>query len=157
MHIYITYLAPQLFSKIHDFRSTSLEYDENMTNTQTEVTDDRVLHNMSKGGPQTRPNRPTKPRHRPSDIRIHQAAYQRRTVASGRKRGSADPTSQPFRLSFGGKLDPILPKAVLHVSMFRDGGNRPQALYKGPPTTLTTHTPLEGLSLTLSCDVYSLG
>ena len=94
---------------------------------QTEVTHDRVQRNMSKGGPQIRPNRPTKPRHRPSDIRTHQAVYQR-TVANGGKGWSADPTSQPFRLSFGGKLDPILPKAVLHVSMFRDGGNRPLKL-----------------------------
>jgi len=38
--------------------------------------------------------------------------------------GAADPTCQPFRLSFGGKLDPILLKAVDDVSMFRDGGNR---------------------------------
>ena len=73
---------------------------------------------MSKGGPQTRPNRPTKPRHRPSDIRTHRVVYQRRTVASGGKRGSADPTCQPFRLRFGGKLDPILLKAVDDVSMF---------------------------------------
>jgi len=66
--------------------------------------------------------------------------YQRRTVASGGKRGSADPTCQPFRLRFGGKLDPILLKAVDDVSMFRDGGNQPKKLYKGPPTTLITHT-----------------
>ena len=62
-------------------------------NTQTEVTDDRVLRNMSKGGPQTRPN---------------QAVYQRRMLANGGKGGSADPTWQPLRLSFGGKLDPII-------------------------------------------------
>ena len=112
----------------------------------------------TKGGPQTRPNRPTKPRHRPSDIRIHQKVYQRRTVARGGNKGSADPTCQPFRLSFGGKPHPILPKAVLHVSMFRDGGNRPQELYKGPPTTLTTHTHHLKASLsTLSCNLYSLG
>ena len=71
------------------------------------VTDDRVLRNMSKGGPQTRPNRPTKPRHRPSDIGTHLAVYQRRTVARGSKAGSADPTCQPMRLCFGGKLDLI--------------------------------------------------
>ena len=56
----------------------------------------------------------------------HQAVYQRRSVANGAKGGSADPTCQPMRLSFGGKLDPILLKAVDDVSMFRDGGNRPQ-------------------------------
>ena len=60
-------------------------------NTQTEVTDDRVLRNTSKGGPQTRPNRPTKPRHRPFDIRTHQTVYQRRTVTRGGNRGSAGP------------------------------------------------------------------
>ena len=109
-------------------------------NTQTEVADDRVLRNMSKGGPQTRPNRLTKPRHRPSDIRTHQAVYQRRKVARGGRGGSVDPTWQPNRLSFGGKLDLILLKAVDDVSMFRDGGNQPKKLYKGPPTTLTTHT-----------------
>ena len=124
---------------------------------QTEVIDDRVLHNMSKGGPQTRPNRPTKPRHRPSDIRTHQAVYQRRSVANGAKEGLTDPTWQPMRLSFGGKLDPILPKAVLYVSMFRDGGNRPQELYKGPPTTLSLTHHLKASLSTLSCDLYSLG
>ena len=95
---------------------------------QTKVTDDRVLCNMSKGGPQTRPNRPTKPRHRPSDIRTHQAVYQRRTVARGGKGGSADPTYKPNRLGFGRKLDLILLKAVDDVSMFRDGRNRPLKL-----------------------------
>ena len=113
---------------------------KNTTNTQTEVTDDPVLRNMNKGGPQTRPNRPTKPRHRPSNIRTHQAVYQRRSVANGAKGGSADPTLQPPELRFGGKLDPILLKAVDDVSIQGDGGNRPQELYKGPPTTLTTHT-----------------
>ena len=49
-------------------------------------------------------------------------------MASGGKRGSVDPTCQPFRLRFGGKLDPILLKAVDDVSMFRDGENRPLKL-----------------------------
>ena len=60
-------------------------------NTQTEVTDDRVLRNMSKGDPQTRPNRPTKPRHRPSDIRTHRAVNQRRSVGNGAKGGRPTP------------------------------------------------------------------
>ena len=42
--------------------------------------------------------------------------------------GSVDPTCQPFRLSFGGKLDPILLKAVDHISIQEDGENRRQAL-----------------------------
>ena len=92
------------------------------------VADDRVLRNTCKGGPQTRQNRPTKPRHRPSDIRIHQAATQTKAVARGGQGGSVDPTWQPPRLRFGGKLDPILLKAVDDVSMFRDGGNRPLKL-----------------------------
>src|SRR6185503_12066623 len=97
-----------------------------MTNTQTksQTIASGVTH--TKEGPQTRPNRPTKPRHRPSDIRTHQAVYQRRTVANGGKGGSADPTCQPFPLIFGGKLDLILPMAVWHISLFRDGRNRPQ-------------------------------
>ena len=38
------------------------------------------------------------------------------------------------------------------------GRNRPQGAIKGASLhTLHTHTPLEGLSLTLSCDLYSLG
>ena len=57
-------------------------------NTQTEVADDCVLRNMSKGGPQTRP---TKPRHRPSDIRTHKAVNQQRSVASGAKGGVGRP------------------------------------------------------------------
>ena len=116
-------------------------------NTQTEDTDDHVLRNMSKEGPQTKPNRPTKPRHRPSDIKTHQAVYQRRSVGNGAKEGLADPTWQPLRLSFGGKLDLILLKVVDHVSIQADGGNRPQALYKGPPTTLSTHTTWKPPSL----------
>ena len=94
-----------------------------MMSTQTEVTDDRVLRNMSKEGPQTSPNRPTKPRHRPSDIRTHQAVNQQRSVGIGAKGGLADPTWQPPRLRFGGKLDPILLKAVDDVSIQGDGGN----------------------------------
>ena len=39
-------------------------------------------------------------------------------MASGGKRGSADPTSQPFRLSFGRKLDLILLKVDDDVSIF---------------------------------------
>ena len=73
-------------------------------------------------------NQPTKPRHRPSDIRTHQAAYQRGTVARGGKRGLADPTWKALMLIFGTKLDLILPMVVWHVSMFRDGGNRPLKL-----------------------------
>ena len=107
---------------------------------QTEDTDDRVLHNMSKGGPQTRPNRPTKPRHLPSDIRTHQAVYQRRSVANGAKGGSADPTCQPMKLSFGGKLDLILLKAVDDVSICILAGTDLKELYKWPHTTHTTHT-----------------
>ena len=65
---------------------------------------------------QTKPT--NQPRHRPSNIRTHQAVYQRRTVAKGGKGGSAEPTCQPMRLSFGGKLDLILLKAVDDVSIF---------------------------------------
>ena len=61
-------------------------------------------------------------------------------MASGGKRGSADPTSQPFRLSFGEKLDLILLKAVDDVSIFILAGTDLKELYKGPHTTLTTHT-----------------
>ena len=52
-------------------------------------------------------------------------------MANGAKGGSADPTWQPNGLSFGGKLDLILLRSVRHVSMYRSGGNRPQALYMG--------------------------
>ena len=120
--------------------------------TQTEDTDDRVLRDMRKGGPQTRPNRPTKHRHRPSDIRTHRAVNQQRSVASGAKRGSADPTWQPNGLSFGGKLDLILLKVVDDVSIFRDGGTDLSSYKRGLPP-LSPHTPLEGLSLYLSCDL----
>ena len=109
-------------------------------NMQTEDTDDRILRNMSKGGPQTKANRPTKPRHRPSDIRTHRAENQQRSVASGAKGGLADPTWQPNRLSFGGKLDLILLKVVDDVSIFILAGTDLKELYKGHHTTLTTHT-----------------
>ena len=60
-------------------------------NTQTEDTDDHILRNMSKGGPQTRANRPTKPRHQPSDIRTHRVVNQQWSVASGAKGGVGRP------------------------------------------------------------------
>ena len=95
---------------------------------------------MSKGGPQTRPNHPTKPRHRSSDIRTHQAVYQRRTVARGGRGGSADPTYKPNMLGFGRKLDLILLKAVDEVSIFILAGTDLKELYMGPHTTHNTHT-----------------
>ena len=101
------------------------------------VTDDRVLHNTCKGGPQTRPNRPTKPRHRPSDIRTHQAATQTKAVARGGQGGSADPTWKCLQVNFGGKADLILMMLVWHVPILEDGGNRPLELYKEPPHTLS--------------------
>ena len=54
--------------------------------------------------------------------------------------GSADPTCQPMRLSFGGKLDLILLKVVDDVSIFILAGTKLKELYKGPHTTHTTHT-----------------
>ena len=50
-----------------------------------------MLRHTNKEGPQTKPNRPTKPRHRPSDIRTHQAATQTKAVARGGKVGPATP------------------------------------------------------------------
>ena len=67
-----------------------------------------MLHHTYKEGPQTRPNRPTKPRHRLSDVRTHLAVYQRKAVARGDTRGSADPTGKPVTMIFGGKADLIL-------------------------------------------------
>ena len=87
-----------------------------------------MLRHTNKEGPQTRPNRPTKPRHRPSDIKTHQAVYQRRSVGNSAKGGLADPLWKVFPLSFGGKTDPILSMAVWHVSIQGDGGNRPLKL-----------------------------
>ena len=66
--------------------------------------------------------------------------YQRRAVARGGTGGSADPTWQLMRLSFGGKLDLILLKAVDDISMFIFAETDLKELYKGPHTTLTTHT-----------------
>ena len=45
-----------------------------------------------------------------------------------------------IQVHVGGKFDLVLLKAVMNVSMYKLGGSRPQGLYKGPPTTLTTHT-----------------
>ena len=46
----------------------------------------------------------------------------------GRTPGSAEPSLNPVQVHFGGKIDPILLRAVWHVSMYRDGGNRPLKL-----------------------------
>ena len=77
-----------------------------------EVTKYRVLCSKSKRGPPDRPNRPTKPQHRLSDIRAHQAVSQRRTVARGGKVGPAEPPLSPVQVHFGRKIDLILLKAV---------------------------------------------
>ena len=42
--------------------------------------------------------------------------------------GSANPTWQWIRLRFGGNFILILRKAVVHVPIFVDGGNRPLEL-----------------------------
>ena len=63
-----------------------------------------------------------------SDIRTHQAETQPKAVAKGGQGCSADPTWQALGLRFGGKLIPILQKAVIHVPIFVDGGNRPLEL-----------------------------
>ena len=67
------------------------------------------------------------------------------------------PTLKAVPVHFGGKLDLILLKSVWHVSMYRDGGNRPQTLLRGLPPLTLTHTTWKYLSPTLSCDLYSLG
>jgi len=83
---------------------------------------------------------PTKRAHKPDQtdqpspgtdqfyIRTHQAETQTKAVARGRHRGSADPTWKGLRLSFGGNDVLILQKAVIHVPISVDGGNRPLEL-----------------------------
>ena len=61
-------------------------------------------------------------------------------MARGGHRGSADPTWKGLRLSFGGNDVLVLQKAVIHVPISVDGGNRPLELYKGPPHTLSRHS-----------------
>ena len=63
-----------------------------------------------------------------SDIRTHQAETQTKAVARGGHRGSADPTWQGLRLSFGGNIIIILQKAVVNVPISVEGGNRPLEL-----------------------------
>ena len=73
--------------------------------------------------------------------------YQRRTVASGGKRGSADPTCQPFKLRFGGKLDPILLKAVDEFPYKGIAGTDLKHYIKGLPPLSLTHTTWKPLYL----------
>ena len=75
-----------------------------------------------------------------SDIKTHQAETQMKAVARGGHRGSADPTWQRLRLSFGGNVILILQKVVVKVPIIVDGRNRPLELYKGPPHTLSRHS-----------------
>ena len=112
-----------------------------------ETIEDRVLHNTSKRGPPDRPNQPMKTRHRPSNIRTHQAVYQRKAVARGGKVGPAEPMVRPnmdrhlSRCIFAGRLVFILLKSVADVSIQGDGGNRPIQAIKGPSSlSHTTHT-----------------
>ena len=57
----------------------------------------------------------------------HQAVTQRKVVARGASRtiGSVEPALAPVKVHFGGKAVLILLKAVLSVSMYSFGGNRP--------------------------------
>ena len=61
-------------------------------------------------------------------------------MARGGRGGSANPTYKPNRLSFGGKLDLILLKAVDDVFIFILAETDLKEIYKGPHTTHTTHT-----------------
>ena len=75
----------------------------------------------------------------------------------GRTLGSAVPALAPVQVHFGGKSDLILLKAVMNVSMYKLGVNRPQGAIKGASLhTLNTHH-LEASLSTRSCDLYSLG
>ena len=47
---------------------------------------------------------------------------------------------KPVQVHFGGKAVLVLLKAVDDVSIFILVGTDLKELYKGPPTTLTTHT-----------------
>ena len=60
-----------------------------------------------------------------------------KAVARGGIGGSADPTWKPVTLSFGRKADLILLMAVINVSIFNSGGNRPPWAIKGD--SLTPH------------------
>ena len=54
--------------------------------------------------------------------------------------GPAEPALGPVQVHFGGKSDLILLKAVMNVSMYKLGGNRPQGDIKGASLhTLNTH------------------
>ena len=103
--------------------------------------------NMSKGGPQTRANRPTKPRHRPSDIRTHQAVYQRRSVANGAKGGRPTPLVSVSRWVLAGSLI-LSSRGQLGMFPCIDlAGTDLKHYIRGLPPLSLSHTPLEGLSL----------
>ena len=93
---------------------------------------------------QKRPTNQTKPTNEaPAPTHQHQGPPGSVPEKDGGQRqrgGLANPTYKPNRLSFGGKLDLILLKAVDDVSMFILAGTDLKELYKGPHTTLTTHT-----------------
>ena len=76
----------------------------------------------------------------PPDRHTKKDGGQGRQGGAGRTLGSAEPALAPVQVHFDGKSNLILLKVVINVSMYKLGGNRPQGLYKGPPTTLTTHT-----------------
>ena len=56
---------------------------------------------------------------------------QGRQGGAGRTHGSTEPALAPVQVHFGGKSDLILLKAVMNVSMYKLGGNRPQGVIKG--------------------------
>ena len=83
-----------------------------------------------------------------SEKRTHRAVYRRRSVARGGEVGSAEPGPLPVQVHVCGKLDLILLKAVMNVSMYKLGGNRPQGAIKGAFLhTLNTHHLEASLSL----------
>ena len=127
------------------------------------VAEDRVLRNTCKRGPPDRPNRPTGPRHRHTNIRDHQADTRRKAVARGAKVGPAEPMVWPnppwfpVRCILAG--DQVLSSRG-RLGMFpckELAGTDLKYYIRGLSPLSLTHTPLEGLSHTLSCDLYSLG
>ena len=89
---------------------------------QHNCTEYPTLHHTNKEGPQTSPGTDQ------SDIMTHQEETQTKAAARGGHRGSANPTWQRLRLSFGGNVVLILQNAVVNVPISVEGGNRPLEL-----------------------------
>ena len=85
-----------------------------------------------------------------SKIGTHLSVTQTKAAVRGGRVGSAEPPLNLVQVHFGGKVDLIHSKAVLNVSIPKDGGNRSIRTIKGASLT-PSHTHHSRLGVVPHC------